>query len=106
MKFNGAPLLLALTIAALGLVSCDTPADVKYPTVQQLDDLDVQWGLPRRVSKGGPSRTYSYDPAADNARRSPSGSMPAVPANTPAAPAPEVPLQPAPPSATIPDVLR
>lgn len=106
MKFNGAPLLLALLTATLGLASCDTPANVKYPTVQQLDDLDVQWGLPRRVSKGGPSRTYAYDPAADTARRSPSGSVPAVPANNPAAPAPDVPLQPAQPSMQIPDVLR
>lgn len=46
--------LLALVIA---LPSCSSNRiDVKHPTVAQMDQLDVQWGLPPRQNKGGAKR--------------------------------------------------
>lgn len=97
---------VTLTIASLfvtaALTSCGTgKVDVRYPTVQQLDDLDVQWGLSRRVPRGGPSRTYSYDPSASTAG---TRSNLAVPPNAPQTP----PAASAPPSQIprIPDQLR
>ena len=103
MNFNRASILAAFFLSSLGLASCGSNVDVKYPTVQQLDDMDVQWGLPRRESKGGPSRTYTYDPAVmPSPRRSSSGSVPAVPANDPAPPPPSA----SPSNPQIPDILR
>ena len=36
------------------------PADLKYPTISELDAADTRWGLPARKSKGGSKRTYQY----------------------------------------------
>jgi hypothetical protein len=66
MKFSSLFFFAAIAIGACGLTSCETSgsADVKYPTVQQMDDMDVQWGLSRRKPRGTPSRSLVYDQAA------------------------------------------
>ena len=62
--------LAALALACSGLSNCSMginggggPVDVVNPTVSQIDDLDVRWGLPRRVSKSTASRRVSAAPA-------------------------------------------
>jgi hypothetical protein len=70
------------SLALLALVSCssgDGRVDASYPTVAEMDRLDLQWGLPQRKSRGAPRRTYQYTAP------SPSYSMPAD-APPPAAP--------------------
>ena len=50
---------LALTLLALItlLSSCDTGrSDVKHPTIAEQDQMDVQWGLTPRQTKGGAKR--------------------------------------------------
>jgi hypothetical protein len=48
---------ILLIISALSLSSCQSGRiDVKHPTADQLDALDVQWGLPKRQPKGGAKR--------------------------------------------------
>jgi hypothetical protein len=52
----------ALTVVSIGLTSCGTgsgPIAAHNPTIQQMDDLDVQWGLQRRTPRGGTTRRYS-----------------------------------------------
>lgn len=66
MKFSSFLFFAAFAVGACGLTSCVTSgsADVKFPTVQQMDDTDVQWGLSRRKPRGTPSRSLVYDQAA------------------------------------------
>jgi hypothetical protein len=71
--------LLALPLFALVSCSSGGRADATNPTVAEMDQLDVQWGLPQRKSRGAPRRTYQYTAP------SPSYSMPAE-APPPAAP--------------------
>lgn len=52
-------LTLGVALSLFQLCSCATDADVKHPTVAQQDQLDVQWGLPPRQSKGGAKRLYA-----------------------------------------------
>jgi hypothetical protein len=48
---------LLLFISAFSLTSCESgKIDVRNPTADQLDALDVQWGLPKRQPKGGAKR--------------------------------------------------
>jgi hypothetical protein len=53
----------ALAAACLILSNCETgpsgPVDITNPTIDQMDSLDVQWGLPKRVSKGAPKRYFN-----------------------------------------------
>jgi hypothetical protein len=63
--------LLALPLFALVSCSSGGRADATNPTVAEMDQLDVQWGLPQRKSRGAPRRTYQYTAP------SPSYSMPA-----------------------------
>lgn len=66
MKLKTYGIALALVGVAAGLCGCSTSGnvDARYPTVQQMDDLDVQWGLSRRKPRGTPSRVFNYDPQA------------------------------------------
>lgn len=51
----------ACAVCTLGLVSCGFgggAADLKYPTVSEMDSMDVQWGLEPRKSRGAPKRSY------------------------------------------------
>jgi len=98
--------MMALSfLALLPLASCSTsgPVDVRHPTVQQMDDLDVQWGLPRRKPRGTPSRSYNYDGGVAPVQ-APVTATPAAPTPVPALPDP--PLEAPPPAMSIPDQLR
>ena len=86
-------------------------ADATYPTVAEMDALDLQWGLPKRKTKGGPRRMFQYyEPKSGGAAGTPVPSMisPEPPAPAPAAsPAPSAasgrsPIPPQP----IPSALR
>lgn len=104
MKFSRLFVSAAVAAAACGLVSCESPGkiDVKYPTVQQMDALDMQWGLPKRKPRGTPSRSMSYDAGGV----APSSAAPAssVPPS-PALPDPALDIVPA-PAPAIPEQLR
>lgn len=63
-------------LAALTLMSCLTscgtssaPIQAHNPTIQQMDALDVQWGLPKRQmrSNSGPRRFSSPETVAPTA---------------------------------------
>ncbi len=55
----------ALVLTAFTLTSCgtsSTPIEAVNPTIDQMDDLDVRWGLPRRTQRSGASaRRFSAD---------------------------------------------
>lgn len=53
-------LLSALALAAFASCSSTGRVDARYPTVDELDRLDTQWGLTQRKSRGAPKRTYQY----------------------------------------------
>jgi hypothetical protein len=104
MKFPRLPLMALSFLALLPLAACSTdPVDVRHPTVQQMDDLDVQWGLPKRKPRGTPSRSYNYDGGVAPIQ-APVNAASVAPPTVPALPDP--PLEPAPPVLTIPDQLR
>jgi hypothetical protein len=97
-------------ITTLVLVSCGHQADLKYPTVQQADDMDVNWGLERRKARGGPKQFFNSRSTAAAAAgftddapaaSAPAASAPAAPV-APAAPAPAAPQ----PSVNVPANLR
>lgn len=93
-------------ITTLVLVSCGHQADLKYPTVQQADDMDVSWGLERRKTRGGPKQFFQSRSTAAAA----AGFTDDAPASAPAASAPAAPAAPAPaapqPSVNVPANLR
>ena len=66
---------MSLTLAC----SSSGPVDVKYPTVAQMDALDVQWGLPKRKARGTPSRMYSAEGASTGQYVAPAPTAPALP---------------------------
>lgn len=81
---NRIVLTLGSLLAAIQLSSCTTAVDVKHPTVEQQDQLDVQWGLPPRQSKGGAKRLYA---APDGAPAAQPGAAPqSLPVTPPPAP--------------------
>lgn len=100
-------------LASLLVVSCGHNVDLKYPTVQQADDMDVNWGLERRKTRGGPKQFFQSRSTATAASGFNEG-VPAVPAA--AGPAPTAPIPPAPvpaqaapatqPSVNVPASLR
>lgn len=55
----GVAALLPLSFTSCG-TGGDGPIAAEFPTVSQMDQLDVQWGLPPRKSRGGPRRSYQY----------------------------------------------
>jgi hypothetical protein len=63
---------LSLVVVSLFLLSAcknNGPVDVTNPTVDQLDDLDVQWGLERRKDRGGPKRFFSKEILNDDDKK-------------------------------------
>lgn len=105
MKFPRHPILVMSIFSLLPLAGCSSGAkvDVRHPTVQQMDDLDVQWGLPKRKPRGAPSRSYNYDGGVAPIQSPVSAPPPAV-APVPALPDPPLEVPTPPPS--IPDQLR
>lgn len=95
-------------LTALVLVSCGHNADLKYPSVQQADDMDVTWGLERRKTRGGPKQFFQSRSTAAAAagfmEEAPAAPAPAAPAPAPAASAP-APAAPQ-PSVNVPANLR
>lgn len=96
-------------LTALVLVSCGHNADLKYPSVQQADDMDVQWGLERRKARGGPKQFFQSRSTAaaaagftDEAPAAPAPATAPASAPVPAAPAPAAPQ----PSVNVPANLR
>jgi hypothetical protein len=109
MKFSRIFHSAAVVVATGALISCESPGnvDVKYPTVQQMDALDVQWGLPKRKSRGTPSRSLTFDGGVS----APSAVVPSGVAPLPALPDPALEVKPSPsapasPATVIPDQLR
>ena len=105
------PLILTAALALVLLPSCGSGPgriDARNPTIAQMDDLDVQWGLQRRVSRGTPKRLYpnlpgDTAPAGEAATPASSGPAPAQPA---AAPAPAPAAQPQAPVTVDPSVIN
>jgi hypothetical protein len=63
----------ALGVCLFHLTSCSSGGgriDAVNPTVQEMDRLDQQWGLPPRKSRGGPRRSYQYQAPTGAAARS------------------------------------
>jgi len=80
---NRIVLTLGVVLATVQLSSCTTAVDVKHPTVAQQDQLDVQWGLAPRQSKGGAKRLYAAPdglPAQDPAQSGAPQTLPTTPA--------------------------
>lgn len=83
MKTSSLRILAALALACCGLTGCfgmgsGGPPDVVNPTVSQQDEMDVRWGLPKRVSKMGVRR--SSGAMTSNARVTEINSTQAAPA--------------------------
>ena len=107
------PVLACMVIAA-SLSSCqfDGKVDAQNPTVEELDALDVQWGLAARKSRGGPRRTFQYvdpSPSSVSAAAAPAPVTPAPARETintapPASFNPEPPV--AAPAVVVPSNLR
>lgn len=93
MKFLS--LFSAAVLALVFLPSCGSGpgrVDVRNPTISQMDDLDVQWGLPRRASRGTPKRLYPTLPGESApAAEAPSAAPAAVPPAASLAPAAQAP---------------
>lgn len=112
MKLSSLFFCAVAAVATVGTVSCSSSGsvDVKYPTVQQMDDMDVQWGLTRRKPRGTPSRSIMYDQTAgaSSGMSSDAGAIQAPAMRDPELePAPSTSLPPRPaPAPTIPDQLR
>ena len=60
-------LIVAALFASTLLISCDTPADSRKPTVSEQDACDVSWGLPPRKVRGNPKMRYQYNARAEQA---------------------------------------
>ena len=107
MKHSALILPVVMACAMLSLTSCGTGSkvDLKYPTVKQMDEMDVQWGLPRRQSRGTPTRSYIYDGTGRSEVRM---APPMPPDLAPEVPDPvlEVPSSISPNNPDIPDQLR
>lgn len=81
-------LFLGTTLCLAQLCSCTTEADVKHPTVAQQDQLDVQWGLPPRQSKGGAKRLYATPENINLPPSAPEAAAGTPPATLPTTPVP------------------
>ncbi len=77
---------IPLFASLLLLTSCETAADVRNPTISDQDRLDVQWGLPKRESKGAAKRVTPSQlnlPATPSAQGSAVNAAPQAPAQLP-----------------------
>lgn len=101
--------LTLVLIASCALISCGHNADLKYPSVAQADEMDVQWGLPKRKTRGGPKQFFQSNSSAAAAAGY-GNQESAAPAQSPAAAAPvQAPAPaaaPAQPSVSVPANLR
>lgn len=100
--------LLALIVPCT-LVSCSFhSADLKYPTVAQADEMDVQWGLPKRKPRGGPKQFFQSNTSSAGLTREQQVAQPGnAPAGDVPAPAPAPAPVPVPqPSVNVPANLR
>jgi hypothetical protein len=101
--------LTLVLIASCALISCGHNADLKYPSVAQADEMDVQWGLPKRKARGGPKQFFQSNSSAAAAAgySNPESAAPAVQPPAAAAPA-QAPAAavPAQPSVSVPANLR
>ena len=99
--------ILALTL----LPSCGSGPgriDARNPSISQMDELDVQWGLPRRTSRGTPKRLYPTLPGETavgaSASAAPLSASPSAASTTTSAPAATV--QPQAPVTVDPSVIN
>lgn len=99
----------AMTLILLPSCSGGGAVDVRNPTISQMDDLDVQWGLPRRTSRGTPKRLYpstSSESGTVSSDTAPAASAPAATTSAPAAAAPTEAPAAAAPSTVDPTVIN
>lgn len=102
--------LLVLTFSC-AFVSCTFhSADLKYPTVEQADAMDQQWGLPKRKTRGGPKQFFQSNSTAAAAAGYSREELAAPPITAPAGAKPAPAAAPAPaapqPSVNVPANLR
>ena len=93
----------AAAVACLIQASCEVsgpPVDLRYPSVADLDEADVRWGLQPRKAKGAPKRAYQYQlDESGGGGAAPAASAPVVSAPAPApAAAPQATANPIPPA--------
>ena len=104
MKFLS--LFSAAILALVFLPSCGSGpgrVDARNPTISQMDDLDVQWGLPRRTSRGTPRRLY---PTLPGESAPVATALSAAPAQSQTAASPAAPVQPQAPVTVDPSVIN
>ncbi len=93
--------LLPIAFSAIALIclpSCEStgPIDARYPSVDELDRLDVQWGMKPRKSRGTPTRTIAASPSFAPAAAPQVAPIDPTPPSAPAAAAPTPPPSPTP----------
>lgn len=107
MKFLS--LFSAAILALVFLPSCGSGpghVDARNPTISQMDNLDVQWGLPRRTTRGTPKRLYPTLPG-ESTPASDGAVAPTLPPAQPAAAASPAPAaQPQAPVTVDPSVIN
>lgn len=106
MKLKSFQLLAVVSLLSGFLSSCGSTGDVMNPTINEMDRLDTQWGLPPRVSKGSNPRRASAPQALLNTAPASTLEVAPPPASQPiptSAPLPS--SQPA-PAAVDPSVIQ
>lgn len=97
MSSNNVFLSLAAVAACFLQVSCGSPADLRNPTVAELDAADISWGLQPRKVKSGPKRTFQYPVEQGGVAPAATAAASGVgdPGGLPPSPAPQAPPEPA-----------
>ncbi len=79
-KLSSLQTLAAAALACGLLNSCSSMGeghvDLVNPTASQMDQMDVQWGLPKRASRGTPKRYFAVPEGTSAATGSSSSSEP------------------------------
>lgn len=96
-------LLMLVSLTSCGLLG-NSKVAVVNPTVDQMDSLDQDWGLPSRKSRGGPRRNFQYVEPKAGSGVSAAATEPAVPARETVSGLPPVSLNPEPPASSAPVV--